>query len=287
MVRLPRSSALAVILCAAAAPSAVFAAPSPHGVWMNDTGRGAVEIKPCGAQLCGHVVWIKSANDAKGCGRQIIGEASEVRPGLWDGGWIYSPEDKRRYNVELKALDDGTLRVMGYMGTKLFSRTMIWKRAPDTLERCGVQEAAKPVPAAAIAAAGSAPAPAQETPKANTAATAPSPKSAIIDPPARTALATPPPAQMPKPEQPHPQQGKASDTHAAAPPAQKGTDKGTETAASGDADEAESAGSGSDAPTLDLKKLKIDKFLKRTASGDCKLDLPFFKVRFSCGEDRN
>ena len=30
-----------------------------------------------------------------------------------------------------------SLKVVGYMGTKLLSETMTWKRAPADLKRCG------------------------------------------------------------------------------------------------------------------------------------------------------
>ncbi len=63
-----RFAALAAILLGA---SPALAANDPLGVWVNDTGRGAIEIKDCGGKLCGHVVWVKDpASDVKGCGRR-------------------------------------------------------------------------------------------------------------------------------------------------------------------------------------------------------------------------
>jgi len=117
-----------------------LAAGDPTGVWINDTGRGAIEIRPCGAALCGHVVWVKDPTDTKGCGRQIIGNAAKVGANTWDNGWIYSPEKKKRYDVELKPMGGGKLQVTGYAGTKIFSKTMIWTRAPANLARCGQNE---------------------------------------------------------------------------------------------------------------------------------------------------
>jgi hypothetical protein len=107
---------------------------------MNDTGRGAIEIKNCGGSLCGHVVWVKDTNDTKGCGRQIIGNAAKVGANVWDNGWIYNPDKKKKYDVELKPLSNGTLQVTGYAGSKFFSKTMIWKRAPANLVRCGSEQ---------------------------------------------------------------------------------------------------------------------------------------------------
>ena len=116
------------------------AASDPTGIWINDTGRGAIEIKQCGNALCGNVVWVKDAADAKGCGKQIIGNAAPVGGGRWDNGWIYSPERGRKYNVELQPLANGTLRVTGYAGLRFLSKTMIWTRAPENLQLCGKTE---------------------------------------------------------------------------------------------------------------------------------------------------
>ena len=130
------------------AAESAFAAPDPTGIWMNDTGRGAVEIKQCGNALCGNVVWVKSATDSKGCGKQIIGGVAPVGGGRWDNGWIYSPEKGRKYDVELTPLKNGTLRVTGYAGVKFLSKTMIWTRAPQDLQLCGQTVAKTETPAA-------------------------------------------------------------------------------------------------------------------------------------------
>ena len=170
-----------------------LAAPDPTGIWLNDTGRGAVEIKQCGNALCGNVVWVKAASDSKGCGKQVIGGVAPVGGGRWDHGWIYSPERGRKYDVELTPLKNGTLRVTGYAGVKFFSKTMIWKRAPQDLQLCGQTEAKAETPApvksnganesvASAAPAVPATAPAAVLPEkpASEAAAVPVPKSAPV-----------------------------------------------------------------------------------------------------------
>ncbi len=137
-----RFAALAAVLLSSAP---ALAAGDPQGVWMNDTGRGAIEIKDCNGKLCGHVVWVKDPTaDAKGCGRQIIGDLVSAGSGVWGGddAWIYSPEKKKNYNVEITPLADGTLKVKGYAGLSFLSKTMIWTKAPADLQRCSTQEAA-------------------------------------------------------------------------------------------------------------------------------------------------
>jgi len=132
----------------AAVPKAPAPEPTPYGVWIDHTGRGAVEITECGANLCGRIVWLKDAANKKGCGIQIIGNAKPMGKGRWDGGWIYDPEKRAKYDVELKPIGTDKLRVLGYMGTKLFSETMIWKRPTTELERCDKAEPASTTPPA-------------------------------------------------------------------------------------------------------------------------------------------
>jgi hypothetical protein len=60
------------------------------GVWIDHTGRGAVEIPTAAAPRPR-----RSAQDAannEGCGLQIIGNAP-MGDGTWDGGWIYDPDN--------------------------------------------------------------------------------------------------------------------------------------------------------------------------------------------------
>jgi uncharacterized protein (DUF2147 family) len=113
-------------------------AAEPTGLWYDHTGRGAVEITKCGSQLCGRLVWLKDPEHAKQvCGVQIIGDVKPMANGAWDGGWIYDPERDSKFSVELTPVGPQSLKVVGYMGTKWLSETMMWRRAPADLKRCG------------------------------------------------------------------------------------------------------------------------------------------------------
>ena len=54
------------------ASAASAAPPIEVGIWINHTGKGAVEIRPCGASgaaarcLCGFIVWLKEPNNRNG-----------------------------------------------------------------------------------------------------------------------------------------------------------------------------------------------------------------------------
>lgn len=137
--------------------TAALAEGSPIGVWVDAKGRGAIEIKECGRKmLCGHIVWVSRKSEQHGCGQQLLGDVRHVGGGSWDHGWIIDPDDRSKYDLALQRVSRTELKVTGYMGSKMFSRELTWKRAPRGLERCdGIEEkketiiAARPAPPAA------------------------------------------------------------------------------------------------------------------------------------------
>lgn len=272
--------------------SNAFAASDVIGVWVNDTGRGAVEIKTCGKALCGHVVWVKDQNDKKGCGKQIIGDAQAVGDGVFDGGWIYSPEKKKNFDVELTPLSNGTLRVVGYMGTKLFSKTMIWTRAPAGLQRCGTIEAkAEQAPAQPSVAANDAVSAIKPEADKTTA-----PPSAITPDPATQAAPaaatdqvtasekTAPSTAEAKPETVKPSVA-AEPTDKSAAPVEKSVQATAEP--SDDNDDGEKPGqrkkaSGHKFANMKIGDLDLDKVFTKSKSGKCKIDTPWVKLTIDC-----
>lgn len=131
---------------------AVAGGDAPHGVWLDEQGRGAIEIAPCDSGLCGRLVWTKDAGKLAraACGMQIIGDVKRIDAATWNGGWIYSPELKSRFDVELKPIDGESLQVTGFAGSRDMSETMIWRRAPADLGRCGGPERAGYVAATVV-----------------------------------------------------------------------------------------------------------------------------------------
>lgn len=122
----------------AGAALVVLMSPAPaeafSGVYYDHTGRSAIRVSPCGSGLCGKIVWVKSEANAKGCGLAIIGGGHKVG-NSYDEGWIYNPDNGRKYNVEVTP-QGSSLKVVGYAGSKLLSKTMVWRRAPSNLTLC-------------------------------------------------------------------------------------------------------------------------------------------------------
>jgi uncharacterized protein (DUF2147 family) len=267
------ASAFVAFLVLPAASGTASAASDPTGIWMNDTGRGAVEIKHCGDMLCGNVVWVQSASDAEGCGKQIIGDVAPVGGGRWDNGWIYSPERGRKYNVELTPLENGDLKVLGYAGMKFLSKTMIWKRAPQDLQLCGQtgnQSDAK------------ANTPATKRPDVATAAlvqpAAPvAPKAAPADSPSTATKAA---SAEPASPAPAADTQKSDEAKAPAPSSSEATTDTAKNDPTGDDGKADDIGGA--LGKMKIGDLQLDKVLTRTKSGKCKLDLPWVKVTIDC-----
>jgi uncharacterized protein (DUF2147 family) len=144
-----RFARIAIVTGATFVAAAAHADNSPLGVWIDHTGRGAVEITDCNGKLCGHVAWVDDAKNSDQCGKQIIGNVKSVGKNKWDNGWIFDPDRGSKYDVELTALKDDKLKVMGYAGTKWLSETYTWKRAPADLKKCnGSGDSAAATPAA-------------------------------------------------------------------------------------------------------------------------------------------
>jgi uncharacterized protein (DUF2147 family) len=248
------------------AAESALAAPDPTGIWMNDTGRGAIEIKHCGNALCGNVVWVKAASDSNGCGKQIIGGVSPVGGGRWDNGWIYSPEKGRKYDVELTPLKNGTLRVTGYAGVKFLSKTMIWTRAPQDLQLCGQTVAKTETPAAKSDGVNGSVA------RADPAPAAPAPASPPEKPASNATPPPPPPVAAGNQDAAKPAPG--------SPPQEDSATTSNDQTAANDDDAA--AGIGNALGKLKLGDLSLDKVLTKTKSGKCKLNTPWLKVQFDC-----
>jgi uncharacterized protein (DUF2147 family) len=186
------------VLCA----SAARAADSPLGVWIDHTGRGAVEIKDCGeGALCGHVVWLQDQANIKGCGLQILGDVKPSGDGEWDNGWIYDPDKRSKFDVALTPVGPDKLKVLGYAGVKFLSKTMMWQRAVGELQMCdaaaGAAARAETAPKSSGAEAKAAPPPPDEEASAEppqaTEAEEPAPDSKVTaaKPDAKTADAPP------------------------------------------------------------------------------------------------
>jgi uncharacterized protein (DUF2147 family) len=164
------------------------------GIWYNDSGRGAVEIRPCGTsgrdanKLCGFIVWLKNPNFKNGqpltdgynsdpskrhrpiCGLPVLGGLQRVSEGGYDNGWVYDPEQGQAFDAAIQLRTTDRLILTGYKGIKFFSKSFVWKRAPADLPRCDGTTTAREVKSTVGAVQPSAPAKAKVAAPAQPAA---------------------------------------------------------------------------------------------------------------------
>jgi uncharacterized protein (DUF2147 family) len=129
-----KAAVVAIVTFLTLAVSGQANAASYSGLWYDHTGRSAIQVSKCGSGLCGRIVWLKNKSHNSVCGTAIIGGGKRVG-NSYDTGWIYSPERRKKYSVEI-TLQGNSLKVMGYAGSKMLSKTMMWHRAPSSLKRC-------------------------------------------------------------------------------------------------------------------------------------------------------
>lgn len=153
-IQLLKKTLMSLTLFTALATSAAEAREPVSGVWLNDTGRGAVEIYPCAASVCGRIIWLRQPISKSGkpvqdknnpepaarqnavCGLEVITGAAPQEDGSWDGGRIYDPQTGKSFNVAIERLDRDRVRITGYVGARFFGKSYVWQRAPQSLERC-------------------------------------------------------------------------------------------------------------------------------------------------------
>lgn len=200
-------------------PAASEPGAAELGVWINHTGRGAVELYKCGGSVCGRIVWVRDPTNAAGKPRTDINNPDPGRRGRaicglvtfsglkrtasgWGDGQGYNPEDGTSFNVSIQLSGANALKVTG--SKLIFSKTVYWKRPTSEVQRCdrpAVPATPPPQIAAPKPAAPVVPAKATVAVEASEAVPAPAP-SAVTAPqemPAPPERAAAPPASPPAP----------------------------------------------------------------------------------------
>ena len=153
MIKAALLSACAISAWLAALAPAV-ASSSLTGLWLDQSGRAAIDIEPCGASVCGKIAWLKIPLNDKGqpktdihndkpdlqarkiCGLEMLYGFVADGEGGWKNGWIYDPSVGKTYNSNIHLTADGTLSVRGYIQFAFLGQTQIWTRPAGMLPKC-------------------------------------------------------------------------------------------------------------------------------------------------------
>ena len=115
------------------------------GEWVTADGKARVLISRCEELYCGKIIWLKEPLKD---GKEVVDyknpdEKLRTEPVLglvivrnfeydgedeWTGGKVYDPESGDTYSGKIKMLEDGTLKLRGYVLIPLFGRSEIWTR---------------------------------------------------------------------------------------------------------------------------------------------------------------
>jgi uncharacterized protein (DUF2147 family) len=116
------------------------------GLWESGNGKARVKVEKIGSKYYGKIVWLREPTDPETKQPKVDKnnpDASMRSVPLkgyrmlkdftfanneWSGGTIYDPESGSTYSCVIKAKDDNTLDIRGFVGVKALGRTDIWKR---------------------------------------------------------------------------------------------------------------------------------------------------------------
>lgn len=123
------------LLLAASAGIAQPPAASPIGVWQNPKGTIRVRTRPCGALLCGNIVWAspKAMADAREAGissligTELLSDYRRTGGGRWTGQ-VYVPDQGRRFYSTIEQKGPNSLRISGCILGGLLCKRQDWTR---------------------------------------------------------------------------------------------------------------------------------------------------------------
>jgi uncharacterized protein (DUF2147 family) len=117
------------------------------GVWLSPKANTRVRISPCGAALCGNIVWMQNPNnpqtgepltdrnnpDPANQNRPILGLQiiTDLKPGRAPGEWtakLYSPNDGNTRDATFLIDGPNGIKMEGCMLAGLLCRSQTWTR---------------------------------------------------------------------------------------------------------------------------------------------------------------
>lgn len=137
--------AIALVFARDVAAGRTMPRTGPFGAWLTQAGDAKVVVKPCGAAICGKVVWLKQPIDSatgkpqtddknpdpslrthRIVGLQLFLDMLPSTSNSWSGR-VYNADDGKSYASTVTLLDAARLEVRGCAGSLCVSE--IWTRA--------------------------------------------------------------------------------------------------------------------------------------------------------------
>jgi uncharacterized protein (DUF2147 family) len=123
-MKLRRLAAAAIMLCGS---SSAFAG-DVAGVWLHEDGGSKVRFAPCGAAICGTIVWLKDPKAAAKVGQRVFYDMVSSGADTWSGK-AFEPSSGKEYTGKMSLAGD-RLTTAGCVFGGLICKSIVWTRAP-------------------------------------------------------------------------------------------------------------------------------------------------------------
>jgi Delta7-sterol 5-desaturase len=106
----------------------------PFGDWWTPGFGARVRVEPCGADICGRIVWVWDAapdiaDKSPLVGRKVVDGMRPLATGRWNGGRLYNPEDGRHYQGSMHLRSAENLVVEGCV--LMICKKQVWRRVDE------------------------------------------------------------------------------------------------------------------------------------------------------------
>lgn len=110
-------------------------AASPVGTWVNPRGTVRVKTGPCGANLCGWVVWAspQALADARSSGvdtligTELLRNYRAAGDRVWHGQ-VYVPDMGQTFYSRIVQLNPNSLKISGCILGGLLCKSQVWQK---------------------------------------------------------------------------------------------------------------------------------------------------------------
>ena len=130
-----RLSSLILTAMVAAAPAWAGTPVTAVGVWRNPKDTVHIALRPCGAEICGHVVWASDTAEAKArkagtpqlVGQQLMRGFVVDKNGVGRGK-VFVPDLNKTFTGSAQMITDRTLLAKGCLFAGVLCKTQVWTR---------------------------------------------------------------------------------------------------------------------------------------------------------------
>ena len=137
-----------------AGPGTARADNSLDGCWMDSQGEVIMEIRACGEERCGKVVWLQKPFGPDGqalrdfrnsdpelqsrlvCGMTVASGFKKQDDGTWKDGTVYVPDIGSSFSGYAEVLSPTAVKVTGYVLIPLFGESEVWTRVAAPAKVC-------------------------------------------------------------------------------------------------------------------------------------------------------